>query len=342
LIPTYNETVASVNKPEKITPVNTTSSYNNKEQLSLAPRVYFCPKSNCEQIYLEELSKAKKSIDCAFYDLDLISISNLLINRSESIPVRIVVDNDYLTDNAIVAFLNTNVRLQSDIDRNTRYNNYMHHKFCIIDNSTILFGSTNPTKTDTLENNNNLVVMHSKLLAENFNFEFDQLYEGVFGTNKKNGPLYYNITQTFENQTYITSSYFCPEFDCGSVLSRELLSAKKSIHFMAFVLTENDFEEVLMSKVSLGVDVKGVIETRMWNTQGSKAENLSLLFPLKKDSSKDTMHHKVFIIDGETVITGSMNPTGSGVNYNDEHLVIIKNRDFAMKFESEFSSVFGS
>jgi len=51
------------------------------------------------------------------------------------------------------------------------------------------------------------------------------------------------------------------------------------------------------------------------------------------------MHHKVFIIDGKTVITGSMNPTGSGNKRNDENMLIIHNEKVVNKFLEEFEDL---
>ena len=52
------------------------------------------------------------------------------------------------------------------------------------------------------------------------------------------------------------------------------------------------------------------------------------------------MHHKVFIIDNETVITGSMNPTGNGDKYNDENILIIRNKEITGRFLQEFANVY--
>jgi phosphatidylserine/phosphatidylglycerophosphate/cardiolipin synthase-like enzyme len=35
------------------------------------------------------------------------------------------------------------------------------------------------------------------------------------------------------------------------------------------------------------------------------------------------MHHKFFVVDELYLITGSMNPSASGTNGNDENLIII-------------------
>ena len=62
---------------------------------------------------------------------------------------------------------------------------------------------------------------------------------------------------------------------------------------------------------------------------------------VKKDTNKYKMHHKVFIIDNETVVTGSFNPTASAENKNDENIIIIKDRMIAGSFLKEFGRLWG-
>jgi len=52
------------------------------------------------------------------------------------------------------------------------------------------------------------------------------------------------------------------------------------------------------------------------------------------------MHHKVFIIDNETVATGSYNPTESGNSRNDENLLIIHDKEIASAYLEEFQRIF--
>ena len=51
------------------------------------------------------------------------------------------------------------------------------------------------------------------------------------------------------------------------------------------------------------------------------------------------MHHKTFIIDQETVITGSMNPSAGGDSRNDENVLIIKDQELANSFLEEYEKV---
>ena len=52
------------------------------------------------------------------------------------------------------------------------------------------------------------------------------------------------------------------------------------------------------------------------------------------------MHHKAFIIDKKTVVTGSFNPTANGDKHNDENLIIIEDEEIAGQFVEEFERVY--
>jgi len=48
------------------------------------------------------------------------------------------------------------------------------------------------------------------------------------------------------------------------------------------------------------------------------------------------MHHKVFIIDNATVVTGSFNPSQNADTRNDENMLIIHDPSIAARFLEEF------
>ncbi|MBT4150600.1 phospholipase, partial [Candidatus Woesearchaeota archaeon] len=48
------------------------------------------------------------------------------------------------------------------------------------------------------------------------------------------------------------------------------------------------------------------------------------------------MHHKVFIIDGKTVVTGSFNPSKNGDSRNDENILIIRDETIASRYLAEY------
>ncbi|MBW2972476.1 hypothetical protein KY359_05560, partial [Candidatus Woesearchaeota archaeon] len=57
------------------------------------------------------------------------------------------------------------------------------------------------------------------------------------------------------------------------------------------------------------------------------------------DGNKANMHHKVFVIDNKTVVTGSFNPTSNADTKNDENVLIIHDPEVAQKFSEEWERV---
>jgi len=60
---------------------------------------------------------------------------------------------------------------------------------------------------------------------------------------------------------------------------------------------------------------------------------------VRPDKNRGILHHKVFIVDNKTVITGSYNPTKAGNERNDENVLIIHDEEVALKFVDEFNSI---
>jgi phosphatidylserine/phosphatidylglycerophosphate/cardiolipin synthase-like enzyme len=60
---------------------------------------------------------------------------------------------------------------------------------------------------------------------------------------------------------------------------------------------------------------------------------------VRQDGIGGLMHHKVFIIDNQIVITGSYNFSRSAEERNDENILVIYNTDIAQEFLKEFKRV---
>jgi phosphatidylserine/phosphatidylglycerophosphate/cardiolipin synthase-like enzyme len=58
-----------------------------------------------------------------------------------------------------------------------------------------------------------------------------------------------------------------------------------------------------------------------------------------EDGIDGLMHHKVFIIDEQIVVTGSYNFSRSAEERNDENILVIYNTDIAREFLKEFERV---
>ena len=301
--------------------ITTNFAYEVPKETNKDPEIYFCPKDDCSKILENHIKNANTSVHCAFYDLDLRNIIKALANQSKILDVMLVIDNSNLKDQI------KGEGIVSDSDYGL-----MHNKFCVIDKEKILTGSFNPTDNDNYKNNNNLVIIYSRLLSENYEDEFDELWSREFGegTRVKYPAILLNDMK-IEN-------YFCPEDKCSSRIIDLIKNAKQSIYFMTFTFTSEDIADALIEKNDL--DIKGIFDSGQASIKYSQFERLKEFgINVKKDTNKYKMHHKVFIIDNQTVVTGSFNPTLSADANNDENLLIIHESKIADKFLEEFENL---
>jgi phosphatidylserine/phosphatidylglycerophosphate/cardiolipin synthase-like enzyme len=61
---------------------------------------------------------------------------------------------------------------------------------------------------------------------------------------------------------------------------------------------------------------------------------------VRLDGLEGQMHHKVIIVDGRTVVTGSYNFTNGAERYNEENLLIIHDEALAEIYEAEFGRIY--
>ncbi len=291
------------------------------KEINKNPEVYFCPREDCSKVYETKIKSANSTVHCAFYDINLRNIISSLAEKSKTIDVKIVIDNS-----------NNKGQVKGDGVRQDNDEQLMHNKFCVIDNSIVITGSFNPTDNDNNHNNNNIVVIYSNILAKNYDNEFDELWNGKFGKgdNVEYPTLYVNNIK-IEN-------YFCPEDKCASHIVNLVKNAKSSMYFMSFSFTNEEIADAITRKA--GLDIKGIFDAGQSSSKFSQLKRVQDFgINAKKDSNKYKMHHKVFIIDNETVATGSFNPTLSADTKNDENLLIIHDKKIASDFLKEFDGL---
>lgn len=282
------------------------------------PQIYFCPKEDCSKVFTAYIKSANYSVHCAFYDIDLKNMISSLAKKSKDIDVKVVMDSS-----------NYEEQIKGDGIKLDNNEQLMHNKFCIIDEGIVITGSFNPTDNDNNYNNNNIIVIYSNTLAKNYEDEFNELWNGKFGKgNSIDYPVLYINNIKIEN-------YFCPEDNCASHIIDLVKNAKSSAYFMSFSFTNEDIADALIMKNDL--DIRGIVDSRQSSSKFSQFKRFREFgVNVKKDTNKYTMHHKVFIIDNETVITGSFNPTLSADTRNDENLIIIHDKKIANAFLKEF------
>ena len=210
----------------------------------------------------------------------------------------------------------------------------MHNKFWIFDGYLVWTGSTNITKNGNFRNNNNVIVVESRRVSEMYEREFAEMFvDGEFGPRS---PSTVELQSTTVNDTPI-EVLFAAEDEVMSKLVLLVRGAEKSIRFMAFSFTHDDFGAAVLNRANAGVDIKGIFEKRSSETEYSELPNLYCAgLPMRQDGNPGILHHKVFIIDDEILITGSFNFSNNADESNDENVIIIQNAEIAAKYLDEF------
>ena len=287
------------------------------------------------------INDAQSSVDVAAYELDLENVAEALIEAHErGVVVRLVTDTDNVGETAVQKMRRAGIPVVDD-DRNS----IMHNKFVIIDGDTVLTGSWNLTENGTYRNNNNAIVIHSPALAENYEAEFEEMFE-----DKEFGPDAFTETpnrrvsimgEIGEAEMAIVENYFAPEDEVTMQIVEHLQEANQSIYFMAFSFTDDRIGKLVADKYTAGLEVKGVFETRGSDVEyGEYTRMRGLGMDVFVDGNPYIMHHKVFIIDGQKVILGSFNFSRSADESNDENILIITDPDIAQAYLAEFQRIY--
>lgn len=305
---------------------------NDATSENVSYNAYFCSQVDCADIIAKKLANASESVYCAFYSLKSSKILNALDIKSKNILTRVVIDSNNIDSNNLE-------QTTKNYAKAIQSQGLMHNKFCIIDDKIVITGSFNPV--DASKDDNNIIVIGSKILAANYKAEFEELWKGISGKGEhvKNPILMADANDESKAGERKVKNYFCPEDNCAEKILDEINSAKQSVYFMVYSFTSEQIADALLYKNN--VDVKGIVEKRQVNNMYSQYKRLKDFgVGIKTDNNKGLLHHKVFIIDNETVITGSFNPTASADTINDENILIIHDKILAKQYLGEFERVY--
>ena len=285
-----------------------------------------------EKRLVARLIDAVERIDAALYHLNSAPIADALIEaHNRGVQVRMVIETDNIDEEAIGRLQEVGIPVADDGDPDS----YMHHKFIVIDERYVWTGSYNATYNGAYKNNNNVIFIDSVPLAYNFTQEFRALFLDMQVEKTAGG-----FVTKLSDGTQI-STYFSPKNDTIPPLLKEIQSAKTSIHFMAFSFTHDALGEAMRDCFESGIDVQGVFEERQVDDRYSEYNAMKNAgIPVILDENRGAMHHKVIVIDGKTVITGSYNFSKNAETRNNENLLIIKeNREIAAAYLGEFERI---
>jgi phosphatidylserine/phosphatidylglycerophosphate/cardiolipin synthase-like enzyme len=291
------------------------------------------------------LNGATQRIDIASFDLNLPSVVNALVAASQrGVAVRVVIDGENgeqeldanrSPDGKLFKTLDVLKKAKIKVVDGGRSNGLMHDKIILVDGKTLFMGSWNTSYNDTFRNNNNLLQITAPALIANYQAKFDELYSDQrFGAKAEVGAQ--KSALFFDG--VLVENYFSPPDKVMDKLVKYVGGAKRSVHFIIFTYTDANLAAAMIERAKAGVDVQGVIENR-GASQGALVPLACAKLPVKVDGNKYTMHHKVIIVDGEFVITGSYNFTKSADVANDDNVLVIHSQAVAALYEQEYARV---
>lgn len=290
-----------------------------------------------DQRIADDLLRAQTQVDVAAFDLDAEPIVAALMALEErGIPVRVVTDTDNADLSSIRRLRRSGISVVED-----KRSGFMHNKFIIIDNRYLWTGSMNFTSNDVYCNNNNTVRFDAPDLATNYRVEMNEMYDDrTFGPDSaQNTPF-----EQFTIQDVAVGNYFAPErqLELINVIARAVARAEKEILFMAFSFTNEEIGEAMLGRADAGVPIRGIFEKTGADAESSyygPMRNAGLPnVDVRLDGNSRLLHHKVIIVDQQTVVFGSFNFTASANRSNDENLLIIHDAGFAGQFVKEFEA----
>ncbi len=295
-----------------------------------------------EQALAGLIRRCRLSFDAAFYELSSPVIAEALLDaHGRGVRIRLVVEHDTVASAETQRLVAAGIPVVADENPGL-----MHNKFAIIDGYILWTGSYNPTPRGVSRHDNNALAVESRELADIFLAEFLEMFDDrTFGNARDRGafaPLRLRHSVTVGSARI--SVFFSPEDGVERRICERLRRAKRSVRFLAFSFTSTAIAGEMAACARRGVSVSGVVErdgAAAWYSQyvRMRVEGIDV----KLDTNDDGyMHHKVIIIDDETVIVGSYNFTANAARNNDENLLFIDDPGIAAEYSAEFLRIYGS
>ena len=142
-----------------------------------------CSRKNCQFAHKEtSLSKlvrvlleAKQSLDVCVFTINCRELADAVIEQHKNgVVVRVLTDDEQMgsTGSQIEKFRREGIQVRHDLS-----SFFMHHKFVVIDDKTLVNGSFNWTRQAVTGNRENVVISSNEYVVRSFAEEFDRLWE---------------------------------------------------------------------------------------------------------------------------------------------------------------------
>ncbi len=218
----------------------------------------------------------------------------------------------------------------------------MHNKFFVVDNRYVWTGSTNISLTgiDTEYNSNISILIKSADLAQAYQTEFFEMFNGAFHDSKTDNTRH---TFTMDDGSKV-ECYFAPTDNArDNAILKAINLAHSTIDVRIFFFTDSSIADALISAKERGVKVRVILDASGAESEYSQHRRLRENgIEVKVENWGGKEHFKAMCVDKKITVLGSQNWTGSGNYSNDENTLYIKNTYLARLFERDFDKAWDS
>lgn len=287
---------------------------------------------------------ARTSLHAALYELGLPSVAMALRQaRARGVDVRLFLESDNRdarSERPCLAILEGVVPIAFD-----GREPLMHDKFMVADGRRVWTGSVNLTWTGCHLHCNEAVVIDDPALGARFDAQFERLFRGA-----TDAPA----LSAVDVGGCRLACGFAPGDDRLRPFLDAVTTARERIRIAAFSLTHRRLVEAIAERATAGLPVEIVLDARLAKGPagrramarlqeagcsvrlGGPRPSGALLRHFGLPSGQDVkIHHKLVVVDGRHVVTGSANLSTNGFERNDENVLAIEaSRPVAAAFEA--------
>jgi len=253
---------------------------------------------NLEQVIVEFIRGAKKSLDVAVQELDSEVIAQALLDAAlKGISIRMFMEQDYLradqppkvapkanqtqrdaeltaqwdeqrrpaslrtNRDILAALLRCGVDVKADLNPQI-----FHQKFIVRDyrggkslgKPALLTGSTNFTETDTHKNLNHIIIFHDYRVARAYAGEFTEMLGGTFGAL---GLRERDLPKTINIKGVPVRVLFAPDDFPELEIIKQMLKARSRLDFAIFTFAvSSGIDDALQMLRLADIDIQGVLD----------------------------------------------------------------------------------
>lgn len=281
-----------------------------------------------DQVLIDLIDSAGSSLDIAMYHLTLRALLDALERAcTRRVTIRLVLEAGQSRPQRLASCV------QLKLDTNDRL---MHHKFMVVDQRTVWTGSTNWTEAGFYFDANNSVVIQSEAVAQAYEAEFEEMYSrGRYGPSKRD-----TNDERFTVDGISLELYFSPSDQPRQRLLELIRRSEKSIQIAIYAFTDSALYEELLAAYRRGVRVEAVWDfLSQADCQFSKADDLRKAGIGISEAGPGLLHDKFAVIDDRIVITGSANWSQSGMENNDENILVMQSERIAQQYRESFEQL---